>query len=103
MNMITDDRTEHKTVIRYNEADGYFEVQHGDKCQRYPVRELALMRAHEIGRPVEFVAWDDIDVVWGQATLNSLDRMAAERGDSKPYRPANRTRAHLNRIEAVER
>ena len=92
-----------QTVIRYNEIDEYYEVQAGDgPARRFPEKELAVIVAHEYGRPVELVAWDDDDAAWARCTLNILAGMAAQR-DSKPYRPANRTRAHLNRLEAVER
>ena len=96
MNMIA------QTVIRYNEADGYYEVQAGDVARRFPEKELAVIVAHEYGRPVELVAWDDDDAAWARCTLNILAGMAAQR-NSKPYQPKRRTRAHLNRIEAVER
>jgi hypothetical protein len=92
-----------QTVIRFNEADGYYEVQHGDKCQRFPGKELALIRARQHGGSVEYIGWADSDLAWAAETEVWLDRLAAERGDSTHYRPANRTRAHLNRIEAVER
>jgi len=101
--MINEVTTERKTVIRFNEADGYFEVQHGEgQPRRFPEKELAVIVAHEYGRPVELVAWDDDDAAWARCTLNILAGMAAQR-DSKPYRPSRRTRAHLNRIERAER
>lgn len=92
-----------QTVIRFNEADGYYEVQHGDKCQRFPCKELALIRARQYGGRVEYIGWGDGDLAWAVDTEAWLDRLNAERGPNKTYQPKHRTRAHLNRIEAVER
>lgn len=97
MNMIA------QTVIRYNEADGYYEVQAGDVCQRYPRREMAIAVAQGYGDDVILERFTPEDSAWARETLQIMNGMRAERGDGRHYVPKNRTRAHLNRIEAVER
>lgn len=93
--------TTDKVTIVYNEIDDYYEVQQGDFTRRLPVKELAVIVAHELGGEVDLIGWYADDVEWARETLDNLRRMDAQR-NKRTYSPKRPTKTHLRWL-GVER